>query len=196
MAVPYTISLQDGWNTISFPGVLEQGRLSDVLPSTVSFVLAYRDGKWVSAIWNENAWQGGLEQVEAGYGYWVYSTGFCDVNAVLAPLEDYRPTLLEGWNLIGCVDKHLQPAGDCTGDMLTLDEYLDGLEWQSAYTLQRHIRVLDDEPPEIPRTAASHCGVRRHIGSLLEMRRLQNVHQTHHGYSKVILEAEWGDSSV
>ena len=150
MAVPYTISLQDGWNTISFPGVLEQGRLSDVLPSTVSFVLAYRDGKWVSAIWNENAWQGGLEQVEAGYGYWVYSTGFCDVNAVLAPLEDYRPTLLEGWNLIGCVDKHLQPAGDCTGDMLTLDEYLDGLEWQSAYTLQRHIRVLDDEPPEIP----------------------------------------------
>lgn len=122
---------------MSFPGALAQGRLGDVFPPSVAVVLGYRDGEWVTAIREEGGpWRGLLEQVEAGYGYWVHSIDACPVDAMLDPLEDCRPPLCEGWNLVGCVDRHLQPAGDYTGDLLTLDEYLIGLRWWCAFTFQ------------------------------------------------------------
>ena len=80
---PYELNVVPGWNLISFPGTPHDPSLGGVIPSDarVSPVLAYQDGDWVTAAMGaDGVWRGNLTEVEAGFGYWLFTTTYATLN--------------------------------------------------------------------------------------------------------------------
>ena len=136
----YTLSLSEGWNLISFPGIPTEPTLAGVFSSTsgIGIVLSYSEGRWVTAIY-ANAWQGSLMEIAPGYGYWVQVSSPVRLTIPMEPVTESRPlvgdyvTLTGGWNLIGVIDRDLPAFGSQHTESLTLDEYL-GVLWRVGHS--------------------------------------------------------------
>ena len=143
----------------------QEAALRDVVPATgfVTPVLSYQDGDWRSAVLGEDgSWRGRLEEIVAGYGYWMFSIAPQTI-AVPIPAQERRETLTSvpvthGWNLLGVVDLFHNPQGEPPGPEASVP-------WRMAYTYDtpnnRWVRLTpngdgtsaangnDSEPPEI-----------------------------------------------
>ena len=140
----YRIPLVAGVNLIAFPGDVLHPQLSDIFPAQVLVVLGYRneggDDDWETAAYGEDDeedWNGSLVRCEAGHGYWVIANAEGVIDVPIAPLPEYRPTLANGWNLIGYAGDDLSPVGQVTRNLLSLDEYLEGIDWRVAHVLSQ-----------------------------------------------------------
>ena len=141
---PYEVRLDPGWNLISLPGTPERPALGDVVPSRglVTPVLSYQQGDWVTAVFDESgSWRGRLEEVTAGYGYWMFSIAH-ETIAVDIPEQERRETLpsvpvTHGWNLLGVMDllrnPQGEPPGPKDGNGGEADHYFAAIPWRMAY---------------------------------------------------------------
>ena len=132
---PYTIPLVPGWSLISFPGTPADTAIGSVIGAdlSVSGVLGYQSGAWVSAIRTSEGWSGTLTEITGGWGYWVQSSAVETISVVI-PDADTSSELLTvpvtpGWNLLGVVDAQLRPYGEAHSGRLTMDGYLGETPW-------------------------------------------------------------------
>ena len=134
----YKVSLRPGWNLISFPGTPENPAVSAVLEDMeADTVLSYQEGEWLSAIRPDGGeWQGTLEQIVGGYGYWVQTTAAETITTVIPPTlpNQVLPTvpITSGWNLVGVIDaaQNATTAADAAQDP---DKYFVNVSWRVAY---------------------------------------------------------------
>ena len=142
----YEVGLAPGWNLISLPGTPIEPGLDDVLPDDLE---ASRILQWVNGAFEVNERQsdgtwdpsGGVTEMVAGPGYWVFSTVFEDIETLLSLRDpaDVLPTveIVGGWNLIGVVDINENDAGTGpgAGENEDADDYLASIEgWLIAYS--------------------------------------------------------------
>ncbi len=140
---PYDITLQPGWNLISFPGDPFNPAVGNVIGSDLraDTVLGYQSGEWVTAVKNEDGrWQGTLSDIVGGYGYWVRTTAVEDIETVIPPIlpTSNLPTVpvISGWNLLGVVDAEQAGVGDDDASH-DADEYFTSLNvWRVAYSFE------------------------------------------------------------
>ena len=118
---PYKVALRPGWNLISVPANPADSMLSAVMgDNAADQVVAYQDGEWLSAVKSDDGtWSGTLEDVMAGYGYWVATRTFQALEVSIPeanPGDSLLPTanVVEGWNLLGVMDpgQTAVPSGD------------------------------------------------------------------------------------
>ena len=136
---PYKIAIRPGWNLISFPGTPADEGIGDVMagnPDT-GIVLGYQNGAWVSAISNAGEWQGTLTEIVGGYGYWVQTTVFEAISAVIPSADptNVLPSVpvIAGWNLLGVVDIAQGDAGDAPIGKEEADDYFVSIDWRVGY---------------------------------------------------------------
>ena len=135
----YEIDIRPGWNLISFPGTPTDNSIGDVMGADLdsAIVLGYQNGAWVSAIRNEGEWQGTLEEIVGGYGYWVQTTVFEAISAVIPSADptDVLPSVpvIAGWNLLGVVDIAQGAAGTKPIGKEEADDYFVSIDWRVGY---------------------------------------------------------------
>ena len=147
----YRVSLRPGWNLISLPGTPENPAVSAVLEGLeANTVLSYQEGEWLSAIRpDDGAWQGTLEQMAGGYGYWVQTTAAETITTVIPPTlpNQVLPTvpITSGWNLVGVIDA-AQRAVDPDEAVNDPDKYFVNVSWRVAYGFEtegsRWVKIL------------------------------------------------------
>ena len=131
----YKVSIRPGWNLISLPGTPTNPAVSAVLEGLqANTALSYQNGEWLSALRGEDGeWQGTLEQIAGGYGYWIQTTAAETVTVVIPPTlpNQVLPTvpITSGWNLVGVIDAGQRSAGT-TQDP---DTYFVNVSWRVAY---------------------------------------------------------------
>ena len=131
----YKVNIRPGWNLISLPGTPTNPSVAATLNNLrANTVLSYQNGEWLSAIRGEDdEWQGTLEQIEGGYGYWIQTTAAETITAVIPPTlpNQVLPTvpITSGWNLVGVIDAGQDPAGTTTDP----DTYFVNVSWRVAY---------------------------------------------------------------
>ena len=146
----YKVSLRPGWNLISLPGTPENPAVSAVLNGLeADTVLSYQEGEWLSAIRpDEGDWQGTLDQMVGGYGYWVQTTAAETITAVIPPTlpNQVLPTvpITSGWNLVGVIDAAQRAVG--TSAVNDPDKYFVNVSWRVAYGFEtegsRWVKIL------------------------------------------------------
>ena len=135
----YKVDIRPGWNLISLPGTPVDNSIGDVMGADLdaAIVLGYQNGAWVSAIRNAGEWQGTLDEIVGGYGYWVQTTVFETISAVIPSADptDVLPTVpvIAGWNLLGVVDisqgaQDSEPIGKEEAD-----DYFVSIDWRVGY---------------------------------------------------------------
>ena len=135
----YEVDIRPGWNLISLPGTPVDSSIGDVMGADLdaAIVLGYQNGAWVSAIRNAGEWQGTLTEIVGGYGYWVQTTVFETISAVIPSADptDVLPTVpvIAGWNLLGVVDisqgiQDSEPIGKEEAD-----DYFVSIDWRVGY---------------------------------------------------------------
>ena len=144
----YKVSLRPGWNLISLPGTPENPAVSAVLNGLeANTVLSYQEGEWLSAIRpDDGEWQGTLERMAGGYGYWVQTTAAETITAVIPPTlpNQVLPTvpITSGWNLVGVIDA----AQRGTSAVNDPDKYFVNVSWRVAYGFEtegsRWVKIL------------------------------------------------------
>ena len=133
----YKVSLRPGWNLISLPGTPTNPAVSAVLDGLqANTVLSYQEGEWLSAIRPaDGEWQGTLEQIGGGYGYWVQTTAAETITAVIPPTlpNQVLPTvpITSGWNLVGVIDAAQRKVGSTA--VQDPDKYFVNVSWRVAY---------------------------------------------------------------
>ena len=147
----YKVNLRPGWNLISLPGTPENPAVSAVLNGLeANTVLSYQEGEWLSAIRpDDGEWQGTLEQMAGGYGYWVQTTAAETITAVIPPTlpNQVLPTvpITSGWNLVGVIDA-AQRAVDPDEAVNDPDKYFVNVSWRVAYGFEtegsRWVKIL------------------------------------------------------
>ena len=132
----FKLALRPGWNLISLPGTPAEPGLDDVLPDKLraSRVLQWVDGAFeVNERQGDGTWDpsGGVTELVAGPGYWVFTTAFEDIKTLIP--ERNPATVLPtvevrgGWNLIGAVS--LTEPPEKTGSIIAnADDYLVSLD--------------------------------------------------------------------
>ena len=131
----YKVNIRPGWNLISLPGTPTNPAVSAVLDDLqANTALSYQSGEWLSALRGEDGeWQGTLEQIEGGYGYWIQTTAAETITAVIPPTlpNQVLPTvpITSGWNLVGVIDAAQKSAGSTTDP----DTYFVNVSWRVAY---------------------------------------------------------------
>ena len=135
----YKIAIRPGWNLISFPGTPADTGIGDVMGTGLdaAIVLGYQNGAWVSAIRNEGEWLGTLTDIVGGYGYWVQTTVFESISAVIPSADptDVLPSVpvIAGWNLLGIVDISQGAAGSEPIGKQEADDYFVSIDWRVGY---------------------------------------------------------------
>ena len=135
----YKIDIRPGWNLISFPGTPADTGIGDVMGTGLdaAIVLGYQNGAWVSAIRNEGEWLGTLTDIVGGYGYWVQTTVFESISAVIPSADptDVLPSVpvIAGWNLLGIVDISQGAAGSEPIGKQEADDYFVSIDWRVGY---------------------------------------------------------------
>ncbi|MCH8992957.1 MAG: PD40 domain-containing protein, partial [Acidobacteria bacterium] len=132
--------MSPGWNLISLPGTPVDADLDSVLPDSMkaSRVLQWVNGAFeVNERGSDGTWDasGGVTELVAGAGYWIFTTAFEDIEALI-PLPDpsnILPTVavVGGWNLLGVID--LAQASDNTV-IGNADAYLASIEFSVVYS--------------------------------------------------------------
>ena len=131
----YEVDIRPGWNLISLPGTPTNPSVSATMSGLrANTVLSYQNGEWLSAIrGDDDEWQGTLEQIVGGYGYWVQTTSAETIKTVIPPTlpNQVLPTvpITSGWNLVGVIDPE-QRAEGTTSDP---DRYFVNVGWRVAY---------------------------------------------------------------
>ncbi len=156
----YEIAIRPGWNLISLPGTPVDNSIGDVMGADLdsAIVLGYQNGAWVSAIRNDaNEWQGTLGEIVGGYGYWVQTTAYETISAVIPSIDptNVLPTVpvIAGWNLLGVVDvsqgaQDSEPIGKEEAD-----DYFVSIDWRVGYYFRNEANdwqkiVPDAEPSD------------------------------------------------
>ena len=139
----YKLSLTPGWNLVSLPGTPLDSSIGSVMGDSMqaSIVLAYQDDAWLTAVNDNGTWRGTLTDIVGGYGYWVQTTAFESISALIPETDtsSVLPTarVIKGWNLLGVVDVLQAPIkGDCTPPAggSEANNYFDNIEWKVAYS--------------------------------------------------------------
>ena len=131
----YEVDLRPGWNLISLPGTPTNPSVDATLDNLrANTVLSYQNGEWLSAIRGEDdEWQGTLEQIVGGYGYWVQTTSAETIKTVIPPTlpNQVLPTvpITSGWNLVGVIDPEQRDEGTASDP----DRYFVNVSWRVAY---------------------------------------------------------------
>jgi hypothetical protein len=155
----YKVAIRPGWNLISLPGTPVDNSIGDVMGADLdaAIVLGYQNGAWVSAIRNEGEWQGTLEEIVGGYGYWVQTTVFESISAVIPSADptDVLPSVpvIAGWNLLGIVDISQGAAGSEPIGKQEADDYFVSIDWRVGYYFKNESNdwqkiVPDAEPSD------------------------------------------------
>ena len=136
----YKVGMSPGWNLISLPGTPVDSDLDSVLPDSMkaSRILSWVNGAFeVNERGSDGTWDasGGVTEMVAGSGYWIFTTAFEDIEALI-PLPDpsnILPTVavVGGWNLLGVID--LDQAGDGTG-VGNPNTYMASIEFSVVYS--------------------------------------------------------------
>ena len=137
---PYELDLTPGWNLVSLPGTPLDSSIGAVMGDSMqaSIVLAYQDDAWLTAVNDNGTWRGTLTDIVGGYGYWVQTTAFESISALIPETDtsSVLPTaqVIKGWNLLGVVDVLQAPAGDSPSDNEEADDYFNNIAWRVAYS--------------------------------------------------------------
>ena len=140
---PYELDLTPGWNLVSLPGTPLDSSIGSVMGDSMqaSIVLAYQDDAWLTAVNDNGTWRGTLTDIVGGYGYWVQTTAFESISALIPETDtsSVLPTakVIKGWNLLGVVDVVQASAGNAPGGADAkgeADDYFDNIEWRVAYS--------------------------------------------------------------
>ena len=157
----YEIDIRPGWNLISFPGTPADESIGGVMGTDLdaAIVLGYQNGAWVSAIRNQGEWQGTLQEIVGGYGYWVQTTVFESISAVIPPTDptDVLPSVpvIAGWNLLGVVDIAQGPQNEEPIGKEEADDYFVSIDWRVGYYFRN---VSNDWQKIVPDAAPSDGG--------------------------------------
>ena len=136
----YKLSLIPGWNLVSVPGTPLDSSIGSVMGDSMqaSIVLAYQDDAWLTAVNDNGTWRGTLTDIVGGYGYWVQTTAFESITALIPETDtsSVLPTarVIKGWNLLGVVDVLQAKAGDPPSGGDEADDYFDNISWKVAYS--------------------------------------------------------------
>ena len=137
---PYEIDLIPGWNLVSLPGTPLDSSVQAVMSDSMqaSIVLAYQDDAWLTSVNDQGTWRGTLTDIVGGYGYWVQTTAFESISALIPETDtsSVLPTarVIAGWNLLGVVDVQQNDAGDPPAGSSEADDYFDNFDWKVAYS--------------------------------------------------------------
>ena len=137
---PYELDLIPGWNLVSLPGTPLDPSIGAVMGDSMqaSIVLAYQDDEWLTTVNDNGTWRGTLTDIVGGYGYWVQTTAFESISALIPETDtsSVLPTarVIKGWNLLGVVDVLQAPAGDSPSDNEEADDYFSNIGWKVAYS--------------------------------------------------------------
>ena len=137
---PYQVNLIPGWNLVSLPGTPLDSSTQSVMSGSMeaSIVLAYQDDAWLTAVNDNGTWRGTLTDIVGGYGYWVQTTAFESISALIPETDtsDVLPTakVIKGWNLLGVVDVAQGPACNASSCGTDADNYFGNIEWKVAYS--------------------------------------------------------------
>ena len=136
----YRVSLTPGWNLVSVPGTPLDSSVQAVMGDTMqaTIVLAYQDDAWLTAVNDNGTWRGTLTDIVGGYGYWVQTTAFESISALIPETDtsSVLPTasVIAGWNLLGVVDVQQNGFGKAPSGGDEADDYFKNLEWKVAYS--------------------------------------------------------------
>ena len=136
----YKVALRPGWNLISLPGTPDDPAIGSVISDDLSvrLVLGYQGGAWQTAIREGAGWSGTLTEISGGWGYWVQSTAFETISAVIfdADTSSTLPTIpvTQGWNLLGVVDIQQGKALTAPIGKAEADDYFTSIPWRVAYS--------------------------------------------------------------
>ncbi len=136
---PYEIDLTPGWNLISVPGTPLDSNINAVMGDAMEagIVLAYQDEEWLTAVNDQGTWRGTLTEIVGGYGYWVQTTAFESISALIPETDtsSVLPTarVIKGWNLLGVVDVQQAAAGKAPSGNGEADDYFNNFDWRVTY---------------------------------------------------------------
>ncbi len=136
----YKVALRPGWNLISLPGTPADPAIGSVVSDDLSvrLVLGYQNGAWLTAIRDSAGWSGTLTEITGGWGYWIQSTAFETISALIpdADTSSTLPTIpvTQGWNLLGVVDIQQGSAGSAPIGKAEADDYFTSIPWRAAYS--------------------------------------------------------------
>ena len=137
---PYELGLTPGWNLVSLPGTPLDSSVGAVMGDSMeaSIVLAYQNDEWLTAVNDNGTWRGTLTDIMGGYGYWVQTTAFESIKALIPETDtsSILPTarVIAGWNLLGVVDVQQGKAGDAPSNKGDADDYFNNISWKVAYS--------------------------------------------------------------
>ena len=136
----YKVSLTPGWNLVSVPATPLDSAVQSVMGDTMqaTIVLAYQDDAWLTSVNDNGTWRGTLTDIVGGYGYWVQTTAFESISALIPETDtsSVLPTakVIAGWNLLGVVDVLQAKAGSAPSGGGEADDYFDNISWKVAYS--------------------------------------------------------------
>jgi hypothetical protein len=137
---PYELDLTPGWNLVSLPGTPLDSSVGSVMGDSMqaTIVLAYQDDAWLTAVNDGGTWRGTLTDIVGGYGYWVQTTAFESISALIPETDtsSVLPTanVIAGWNLLGVVDVRQGDPDDPPSGGGDPDDYFGNIAWKVAYS--------------------------------------------------------------
>ena len=149
----YKVSLTPGWNLVSLPGTPLDSSTQAVMSGTMqaTIVLAYQDDVWLTSVNDNGTWRGTLTDIVGGYGYWVQTTAFESISALIPETDtsSVLPTasVIKGWNLLGVVDVLQAKAGDPPSGGDEADDYFDNIAWKVAYSFDTSSNAWEKSIP-------------------------------------------------
>ena len=137
---PYKVNLIPGWNLVSVPGTPLDSSIQAVMGDSMdaTIVLAYQDDAWLTAVNDNGTWRGTLTDIVGGYGYWVQTTAFRAISALIPETDtsSVLPTakVIAGWNLLGVVDVRQNSSGKAPAGGGEANDYFKNISWKVAYS--------------------------------------------------------------
>ena len=126
------IALYEGWNLIGLPFEPENATIEGLFAGNLSYVEAiywYHNGTWYS--WLGPGMTNTLTHMHAGRGYWVkVNSTFVQTVAGALILEEERPSLTAGWNLMSIVELNYTAT---EFSPKPLEDYLAGYNWKAVF---------------------------------------------------------------
>ena len=150
----YKVTLRPGWNLISLPGTPADPAIGSVISDNLSvkLVLGYQGGAWQTAIREGASWSGTLTTIGGGWGYWVQSTAFETISALIPDVDTASelPTIpvTQGWNLLGVIDIQQESAGKAPIGKAEADDYFTSIPWRVAYSFDTRTTSWTKLAPE------------------------------------------------
>ena len=150
----YKVTLRPGWNLISLPGTPADPAIGSVVSDDLSvrLVLGYQNGAWLTAIRDGEGWSGTLTEIGGGWGYWIQSTAFETISALIPDVDTSSnlPTIpvTQGWNLLGVMDIQQGGAGNAPIGKAEADDYFTSIPWRVAYSFDTRTSAWTKLVPE------------------------------------------------